>query len=203
MHEYFTKPINELLSNNRRSEKEEAQLQELISFQEIAQEMIKLQGTGLGFGSASWQEVEAAMAGFIPGTRTGNWSIVERARIYLGVTREQLGVTFEWCAWFVNKIYTEAGLKTLYGSAFNDNRCTFRMLYAIAVGRWVDAPYYDLAPGDVIFYQGDSSITSGHIEIVIGRDEEKVYTIGRRGDMVGIRVIDLDHTYIKGYEIFR
>jgi len=202
MRKYFTDPINALLAISPRSEDEEMRLQNLISFEELTLELINLADFGFGFRSASWAEVEQAMVNFLPSSRPGKWAVVERARYYLGATRGDLGVNFEWCAWFVNKCFVESGLKPMYGSSANDNRCTIRMEYAKSLGRWVDAPYYDLAPGDVIFFRGESAATSGHVEIVIGRDAEYVYTIGRRGDKVGIRVIALDHPYIKGYEIF-
>ena len=57
-----------------------------------------------------------------------------------------------------------------------------------------------IVAGDVIFFDWESDGHTDHIGIVIGRDNEKVYTVeGNSGDQVKVKSYNLGSSVIYGY----
>jgi hypothetical protein len=201
--DYFTNPINELLSRNRSSEEEE-RLQSLQDYYEICLELIAqiMPNYGGGATMADLGGVE-----WVVGSRDGHKAIVDKAMSQVGQIGGELfwraanfASRVEWCATFTAWVYRENERGWPEISAPYTTRALvdhYRGQGAFIEGSDSGA---DIAPGDLIFFDWNGDGHAQHIGIVIGRDEQFVYTVeGNSGDAVRIRKYPLDSPVILGY----
>lgn len=68
-------------------------------------------------------------------------------------------------------------------------------------GQWGDRNYADIAPGDAIFFDWDGSGNADHVGIVVGLDENRVYTVeGNSGnDACSYKSYPRGSSVIRGY----
>ena len=103
----------------------------------------------------------------------------------------------EWCACFVSWCYAQVGLSEPRFSG-----CTSGgMAWFQSHGQWVDRNYADIAPGDAIFFDWDGSGNADHVGIVVGLDENRVYTVeGNSGnDACSYKSYPRGSSVIRGY----
>lgn len=101
-----------------------------------------------------------------------------------------------WCACFVSWCYYEAGLSEPRFAACQSQGVP----WFTSRGQWGARGYKDIAPGDSIFFDWDLDGSADHVGIVIGRDNERVYTVeGNSGDACKIKSYSLNYECIKGY----
>ena len=70
--------------------------------------------------------------------------------------------------------------------------------------RWADRGFTNLVPGDVIFFDWEQDGISDHVGLVVGRDENYVYTIeGNSSDMVRTKQYGINSPSIQGYGLMQ
>ena len=103
----------------------------------------------------------------------------------------------EWCACFVSWCYAQVGLSEPRFSG-----CTSGgMAWFQSHGQWADRNYTDIAPGDAIFFDWDGSGNADHVGIVVGVDENRVYTVegNSGGDACNYKSYPRGSSVIRGY----
>ena len=149
---------------------------------------------------------------FINGTRNSGQVIIDYALTQVGQRGGQpywsyYGFTSRvaWCACFVNWcMRTES---TGAGASYPTTQMTGNNAYCPTLvnwfrsnNRWAKRGYDNLVPGDVIFFDWECDGTSDHVGLVVGRDENYVYTVeGNSGDQVRTKKYALNSNSIQGY----
>lgn len=140
---------------------------------------------------------------FVNGKRPGNTAVVEIAKRQEGNVGGYpywswygFNSRVAWCACFVSWCYHEAGLSEPCFAACQSQG----VAWFTSRGQWGARGYKDIAPGDSIFFDWDLDGSADHVGIVIGRDNERVYTVeGNSGDACKIKSYSLNYECIKGY----
>ena len=140
---------------------------------------------------------------FVNGKRPGNAAVVEIAKRQEGNVGGYpywswygFNGRVAWCACFVSWCYHEAGLSEPCFAACQSQG----VAWFTSRGQWGARGYKDIAPGDAIFFDWDLDGSADHVGIVIGRDNERVYTVeGNSGDACKIKSYSLNYECIKGY----
>lgn len=140
---------------------------------------------------------------FVNGKRPGNTAVVEIAKRQEGNVGGYpywswygFNGRVAWCACFVSWCYHEAGLSEPRFAACQSQGVP----WFTSRGQWGARGYKDIAPGDAIFFDWDLDGSADHVGIVIGRDNERVYTVeGNSGDACKIKSYSLNYECIKGY----
>ena len=140
---------------------------------------------------------------FVNGTRPGNTAIVDLAKQQVGNVGGYpywswygFNSRVEWCACFVSWCYGQAGLSEPRFAACQSQGIPWFTSH----GQWGARGYENIAPGDAIFFDWDLDGSADHVGLVIGRDENRVYTVeGNSGDACKIKSYPLDYSCIKGY----
>lgn len=146
---------------------------------------------------------------FVNGSRPGNQKVIDLALSQLGNSGGQpycndygFSGRVEWCSVFTWWCYNNSDCSNVFPSKVDVNcaYCPSMVSYWKSVGKFGDKNYRDLAPGDCIYFDYENDGTSDHVGLVIGRDEEWVYTVeGNSNDMVAERKYKLDSNMILGY----
>lgn len=140
---------------------------------------------------------------FIDGERPGNSEIVDIALPQVGNVGGYpywswygFNGRVAWCACYVSWCINQAGYSQPYFAS-----CTAGMSWFSERGQWASRnDYANIAPGDLIFFDWDGSGNADHVGIVIGRDENYVYTVeGNSGDACKVRSYPLNSSDIRGY----
>ena len=138
-----------------------------------------------------------------PTKRAGNPQFMEMVETQVGAVGGMeycnwYGFDFrtEWCAVFVSWAYDEVGADgPVFARCDSEGRRWFT-----DNGRWKPRGYEDIAPGDSIFFDWDHDDSADHVGLVVGRDEEYVYTVeGNRSDTCIANKYKLDCPDILGY----
>lgn len=140
---------------------------------------------------------------FVNGKRPGNTAVVDIAKRQEGNVGGYpywswygFNGRVAWCACFVSWCYHEAGLSEPCFAACQSQG----VAWFTSRGQWGARGYKDIAPGDAIFFDWDLDGSADHVGIVIGRDNERVYTVeGNSGDACKIKSYSLNYECIKGY----
>lgn len=140
---------------------------------------------------------------FVNGKRPGNTAVVDIAKRQEGNVGGYpywswygFNGRVAWCACFVSWCYHEAGLSEPRFAACQSQGVP----WFTSRGQWGARGYKDIAPGDAIFFDWDLDGSADHVGIVIGRDNERVYTVeGNSGDACKIKSYSLNYECIKGY----
>ena len=140
---------------------------------------------------------------FVNGKRPGNTAVVDIAKRQEGNVGGYpywswygFNGRVAWCACFVSWCYHEAGLSEPCFAACQSQGVP----WFTSRGQWGARGYKDIAPGDSIFFDWDGDGGADHVGIVIGRDNERVYTVeGNSGDACKIKSYSLNYECIKGY----
>ena len=140
---------------------------------------------------------------FVNGKRPGNTAVVDIAKRQEGNVGGYpywswygFNGRVAWCACFVSWCYHEAGLSEPCFAACQSQGVP----WFTSRGQWGARGYKDIAPGDAIFFDWDLDGSADHVGIVIGRDNERVYTVeGNSGDACKIKSYSLNYECIKGY----
>lgn len=140
---------------------------------------------------------------FVNGKRSGNTAVVDIAKRQEGNVGGYpywswygFNGRVAWCACFVSWCYHEAGLSEPCFAACQSQGVP----WFTSRGQWGARGYKDIAPGDSIFFDWDLDGSADHVGIVIGRDNERVYTVeGNSGDACKIKSYSLNYECIKGY----
>ena len=140
---------------------------------------------------------------FVNGKRPGNTAVVDIAKRQEGNVGGYpywswygFNSRVAWCACFVSWCYHEAGLSEPCFAACQSQG----VAWFTSRGQWGARGYKDIAPGDSIFFDWDLDGSADHVGIVIGRDNERVYTVeGNSGDACKIKSYSLNYECIKGY----
>ena len=140
---------------------------------------------------------------FVNGKRPGNTAVVDIAKRQEGNVGGYpywswygFSGRVAWCACFVSWCYHEAGLSEPCFAACQSQGVP----WFTSRGQWGARGYKDIAPGDSIFFDWDLDGSADHVGIVIGRDNERVYTVeGNSGDACKIKSYSLNYECIKGY----
>jgi len=140
---------------------------------------------------------------FVNGKRPGNTAVVDIAKRQEGNVGGYpywswygFNGRVAWCACFVSWCYHEAGLSEPRFAACQSQG----VAWFTSRGQWGARGYKDIAPGDAIFFDWDLDGSADHVGIVIGRDNERVYTVeGNSGDACKIKSYPLNYECIKGY----
>lgn len=95
------------------------------------------------------------------------------AEYYKGVVN---GSAFAWCAVFIWWLFHSLGADKLYYDGNKTASCT--SLYAWALKNKLTVPVSDLKPGDIVFYDWDSSGDCDHCGIVVSMPGDGyIYTV--------------------------
>ena len=140
---------------------------------------------------------------FVNGTRPGNPQLVELAKGQVGNVGGApywswygFDSRVEWCACFVSWCYGQAGLSEPRFAACQSQGIPWFTSH----GQWGARGYENIAPGDAIFFDWDLDGSADHVGLVIGKDNNRVYTVeGNSGDACKIKSYSLDYSCIKGY----
>ena len=140
---------------------------------------------------------------FVNGTRPGNPQLVELAKGQVGNVGGApywswygFNSRVEWCACFVSWCYGQAGLSEPRFAACQSQGIPWFTSH----GQWGARGYENIAPGDAIFFDWDLDGSADHVGLVIGKDNNRVYTVeGNSGDACKIKSYSLDYACIKGY----
>lgn len=204
---YFETPINDLLNMASRTQTEDARLHALQDCYEICLEYVSRVSIVYS-GGITLEDITDVV--WVAGTRTGNRAVVDLALSQVGQVGGQpywsyygFGSRVAWCACFVHWCYNMAGYGSDYGSSLNNAYCPSLVIYFEGRNVFKTGNYYDLAIGDVIFFDKNAQGESHHVGLVIGRDTEYVYTVeGNSSDSVKIKAYKLDSPVIYGYAVF-
>ncbi len=202
---YFTDPIDELSNITNRTEEQEIQLQKLKDYYEIYLEIMLQVGAEYG-GGLTMSDLSGVQ--FVNGTRTPNQAVIDLALTQVGQQGGQpywsyygFSSRVEWCAcfvhWCMNKTPSAVGK---YPTTANNAYCPTLTSWFREAGRWGDRTYTNLVAGDTIFFDWEGDGGADHIGLVIGRDNEYVYTVeGNSGDAVKVKQYRIGSSVILGY----
>lgn len=135
--------------------------------------------------------------------RAGNTEIMKLVETQVGYVGGMKYCTWyglesrtEWCAAFVSWAYSSVDADA---PAFLRCNSEGRRWFT-EHGQWRERGYGDIAPGDSIFFDWDLDDSADHVGLVVGRDENYVYTVeGNRSDTCIANKYELDNMYILGY----
>ncbi|GHU59325.1 hypothetical protein FACS1894133_5860 [Clostridia bacterium] len=205
LNKYFYQPIEELANKESRTDEENEKLDTLRNNASLCVDLInEMAGiTSDGAGNTDLSGVE-----FVDGARAGNKEIVDFAIEQKGAVGSIGGEKFwrdlgyssriEWCATFVSFCGKHTNNVPKAFPIFT--ACTAGIQYFKDHGQWNAGIYDDPAPGDLIFFDWEKDGVANHVGIVIGHDNERVYTIeGNSNDNVAIRSYPLTSGVIFGY----
>jgi hypothetical protein len=105
----------------------------------------------------------------------------------------------EWCACFVSWCsnqngYIQSGVIPKFAS------CRQGVSWFQSHHEWASGDYNAPVAGDIIFFDWDGDGQANHVGIVVGHDNDKVYTIeGNSGDVCRRRSYSLSSHVILGY----
>lgn len=206
LNETFYQPIDtlEALGSSRTQDQEE-QLQKLKDYLEIYEIMARevFQGT---FGGGMTMEDLSGIT-FVDGSRTPNQDVVDLALSQVGQQGGQpywsyygFSSRVAWCACFVNWCMRNTPSATnSYPYSSNNAYCQTVANNLSSLGQFGHDSSI-ITTGDVIFFDWECDGHTDHIGIVIGRDNNKVYTVeGNSGDQVKIKSYNLSSSVIYGY----
>lgn len=206
LNETFYQPIDtlEALGSSRTQDQEE-QLQNLKDYLEIYEIMARevFQGT---FGGGMTMEDLSGIT-FVDGSRTPNQDVVDLALSQVGQQGGQpywsyygFSSRVAWCACFVNWCMRNTPSATnSYPYSSNNAYCQTVANNLSSLGQFGHDSSI-ITTGDVIFFDWECDGHTDHIGIVIGRDNNKVYTVeGNSGDQVKIKSYNLSSSVIYGY----
>lgn len=160
----------------------------------------------LVFGGGSYDtspSTDLSGVHFVNGKRPGNTAVVDIAKQQEGNVGGYpywswygFDGRVEWCACFVSWCYNQAGLSEPRFAACQSQG----VAWFTSRGQWGARGYKDIAPGDAIFFDWDLDGSADHVGIVIGKDNERIYTVeGNSGDACKIKSYSLNYECIKGY----
>lgn len=201
---YFTDPIEELSNIQNRTEKQEEQLQNLKDYYEICLEMMGEVSSdfngGMNMGDLSGVQ-------FVNGTRKGCQPIIDLALTQVGQVGGKpywsyygFSSRVEWCACFVHWVMKTSGKGDSWPTTSNNAYCPTLANWFKDNGRWGNKDYTDIVAGDTIFFDWQGDGITDHIGLVIGRDQNKIYTVeGNSGDAVKVLSYSIGSSVIYGY----
>ena len=201
--EYFREPMEEAQDDPKK-------LSELKDYYEIYEEMKSLfvvTFDGNIAGSISLSEL-ATVEFYQSPDRKGNYNVTNLAKSQVGQVGGHpywsylgFGGRVEWCACFVHWVMRNTPSATaLYPTAESPASCTSIRNKFRSLDRFERNTYRNLVAGDVILFDWDLNGDPNHIGIVLGRDNEWVYTVeGNSGDAVKIIKYPLNDPEIHGY----
>ena len=206
---YFEEPMNAILAippENRTTE-QVARLADLESYREIYQEMM------MQFGLVSGYGMTIADLGDIDWVRSTNrkenQEVINLALSQVGVTGGYpywsyfgFGSRVAWCGCFVHWCMRHTPSATAaWPNTGNNAYCPTIENWFRSNGRLMPRSYRNIVAGDVILFNWDGrSYGADHVGMVIGRDNQYVYTVeGNMGDAVVVRQYDLNSAVILGY----
>ena len=153
---------------------------------------------------------------FIAGDRPSGQVIIDYAMTQLGNVGGQpywsyygFSSRVAWCACFCNWVFrtepTNAGVSYPTASTTGNNAyCPTLVTWFKRSRRWADRGFTNLVPGDVIFFDWEQDGISDHVGLVVGRDENYVYTIeGNSSDMVRTKQYGINSPSIQGYGLMQ
>lgn len=201
---YFTDPINELANLQNRTKEEEERLQSLKDYYEICMEYMKQVSTQFG-GGLTMDDLSGVK--FQNGDRKGCQEIIDLALSQVGQQGGQpywsyygFASRVEWCACFVHWCMRTSGYGQSYPTTSNNAYCQTVADWFKANGRWGDKNYNNLVAGDTIFFDWQQDGHTDHIGLVIGRDQNKIYTVeGNSGDAVKVKSYAIGSSVIYGF----
>lgn len=140
---------------------------------------------------------------FVNGTRTGNQAVIDLALNQVGNVGGSpywswygFDGRVAWCACFVSWCYNQAGLSEPRFAACQSQGIPWFSEH----GQWAGRNYSDIAPGDAIFFDWEGDGSADHVGLVIGKDNERVYTVeGNSGDACKIKSYPIGSSLIVGY----
>jgi len=198
--EYFEEPIDVLANNTSRTPDQDRELSNLKDSYEICLEYIG-QVAELYGGGLTMQDLSGVT--WVDGSRVGNQVIIDTALTQVGQVGGQpywswygFSSRVEWCACFVSWCMNQVGHSEVrYAS------CHWGGIpYFESVGRYASGGYTDLVAGDVIFFDWEGDGLANHTGLVIGRDDQYVYTVeGNSGDTCRTKKYALNSSVIMGY----
>lgn len=209
IYEIFLEPIDTLSNMASRTDEQEEQLQNLKDYYEIFQIMMTQVAGGAYGGGLSVDDLSGIQ--WVASTRTGNNDVVNLAKSQ--ATSASVGGALywsyygfrsrvEWCACFVHWcMKNTASASGAYPTTSNNAYCQTVADNFRSLGQFKSSSEYgNLTAGDVIFFDWQSDGHTDHVGIVIGRDNEYVYTVeGNSGDAVKIKKYNLSSSVIYGY----
>lgn len=206
LNETFYQPIDtlEALGSSRTQEQEE-QLQTLKDFLEIYEIMAREVFNGTFGGGMTMEDLSGIT--FVNGTRTPNQDVVDLALSQVGQQGGQpywsyygFSSRVSWCACFVQWCMRNTPSATSsYPQSSNNAYCQTIADNLSSLGQFGHDNSI-ITTGDVIFFDWEPDGHTDHIGIVIGRDNDKVYTVeGNSGDQVKIKSYNLSSSVIYGY----
>ena len=199
IYKYFQQRIDELSSREPRAQEEETELQTLKDGYELA--MIYINEARLSFSDLSISDLSGV--NFLPGERPGNPAIPEYAEQFVGNVGGQIFWSWygfasreEWCGCFVSYVLNRNGYsEPKYAS------CEAGAKWFKDHGQWYAGAGYAAAAGDIIFFDWEGKGETHHTGIVIGHDEEYVYTVegNSANDMCRLKKYPINSSVIFGY----
>lgn len=153
---------------------------------------------------------------FITGDRPSGQAIIDHAMTQLGQVGGEpywryygLNHRAAWCAmfchWVMNTEPTGAGWNYPTDAMTGNNAyCPTLVTWFKRSKRWADRGFTNLVPGDVIFFDWGQDGCSDHVGLVVGRDENYVYTIeGNSDDRVRTKQYGINSPSIQGYGLMQ
>ena len=153
---------------------------------------------------------------FITGDRPSGQAIIDHAMTQLGNVGGEpywryygFNSRVEWCAtyvhWCMNTEPTGAGKNyPTIAQTGNNAYCPALVKWFKRIRCWADRGFTNLVPGDVIFFDWESNGEVDHVGLVVGRDENYVYTIeGNSSDMVRTKQYGINSPSIQGYGLMQ
>ena len=205
---YFKEPMEKLLNKENRTDEEETKLAQLQDYHEIFREMMNeatvIYNSGITMADLSGVKFKEN------NKRNKNQEIVKLALSQIGQKGGQPFWSFlgykgrvEWCACFVNWCMRKTPSATNKYSNLpgaQNASCINVSNYFKSKKQFADRNYTDLVAGDVIFFNCNSNVAN-HIGIVIGVDDNYVYTVegNTPGDVVARSRYHLKSNIIYGY----
>ena len=201
---YFTQPIEELSLIPNRTEEQEEQLQNLKDYYEICLEFMGEVSSSFE-GGMSMEDLSGV--DFVNGTRKGSQEIIDYALSQVGQVGGQpywsyygFSSRVEWCACFVHWVMKTSGKGDSWPTTSNNAYCPTLANWFKDNGRWGNKDYTDIVAGDTIFFDWQGDGITDHIGLVIGRDQNKIYTVeGNSGDAVKVLSYSIGSSVIYGY----
>jgi len=196
---YFQQPIDELSNKATRTADEENELQSLKDGYDLA--MAYINQTQLSFGDLSVSDLSGV--DFLPGDRPGNDAIPDYAKQFVGNIGGQpfwswygYSSRVEWCGCFVSYVLAHCGMADPKYSSCEAGADWFK-----SNGEWYAGSGYAAVAGDIIFFDWNGKGETHHTGIVVGHDDQYVYTIEGNSvdDMCRIRQYPINSSVIFGY----
>ncbi|MBE5877242.1 MAG: CHAP domain-containing protein [Lachnospiraceae bacterium] len=203
--EIFLTPINDLAGLTNPTQDDKDKLANLKDYYEIYENMMAMVSHGTYGGGLQKAELNSVV--WESGSRTGNSEVVDLALTQVGNVGGRTYWTYygfpsrvEWCACFVHWCMRKTPSATsAYPTTSNNAYCQTLADYFDNAGQFTH-DYSNIAPGDCIFFDWQCDGHTDHIGIIIGRDNDFVYTVeGNSGDAVKIKKYSLHASVIYGY----